>query len=363
VFSVQTLGRAIARLRAVTGLVLVLLAVSACPTAQAQPADQKPAFLRQLDRQFQNGDWVLQCDSWIACRILGVVAAGQNDAETRPVVIIDRGWKKDAAYRVQLAFIDGYGQTEYADPNATWRVSGRSGREDAFRFELRPANDAKVFGVAPESADGLIHRLRQFAPARLDDGTGPAMRLPRGDLGALLKRMDQLQRPAVDPLSAEQRAVWMKPYRFIVTRGAPTKGADIPADVLRSCNTKAQAQYTDGWRLDSEHLFWIAHCPEGSRMFLHKAGARPVAFDLRRFSGNLQRDVYAQFDPDTSLLTVKLSQDMRGDCGHRVRFGWTTEKAFGMIEHRRLVMCRGVPADFWPPTWTPTSWRYSEPGP
>lgn len=338
-------------------------AACAIGPALAQPANEKPAFLRQLDQQFQNGDWVLQCDSWIACRILGVTMAGRNDAETRPVVIIDRGWKKDSPYRVQLVFIDGYGQTEYADLNAKWRVSGRGGRQDPFKFEIRPTDDGKLFGVASESADGLIDRLRQPARARLDDGTGPAMRLPRGDLGAMLRKMDQLQRPAVDPLSAEQRSVWMKPYRFIVTRGAPAGGADIPNDVLRSCDTQLQAKYTDGWRLDSEHLFWIAHCPEGSRMFLHKTGARPVAFDLRRFSGTLQRDVYAQFDPDTSLLTVKLSQDMRGDCGHRIRFGWTAEQAFGMIEHRRMVLCRGVPADYWPPTWTPTSWRYSEPGP
>jgi hypothetical protein len=343
--------------------VLAILMAMAVIPASAQPAQDKPRHLRLLEQQVRNGDWVLQCDSWIACRIQGVVAAGRNDGETRPVIMIDRGWKKDAVYTVQLVFIDGYGQTEYADLNAKWRVSGRSGRQEPFRFELRPTNDAKLFGVAAESADGLIDRLRQIGRARLDDGTGPAMRLPRGDLGALLTKMDQLQRPKVDPLSAEQRSVWMKPYRFIVSRGEPATGVDIPDDVLRSCETQPLAKHTDGWRLDSEHLFWIAHCPEGSRMFLHKAGARPVAFDLRRFSGTLQRDVYARFDPDTSLLTVKLSQDMRGDCGHRVRFGWTSSQAFGMIEHRRMVLCRGVPADFWPQVWTPTHWRYSEPGP
>lgn len=49
----------------------------------------------------------------------------------------------------------------------------------------------------------------------------------------------------------------------------------------------------------------------------------------------------------------------RIDCGHWLKFGWTGD-GFAMILDRRYDRCRGVPYDFWPKVWYPTSWRYAD---
>lgn len=349
-----------ATLHCAAALVLTLVAAALAGPARAQPAAEKPRYVREIERQVREGDWVLQCDSWIACRILGVVKPGTDAAESRPVVMIDRGWKKDAAYRVQIAFIDGYGQILHANPDATWRVGKRGKDQIAFRFDPAEPVDGPANAVPPDSATDIVDRLRGPGNVALDDGAGRRLRLPRGDLAGLLTRMDRLQRPAIDPLTPAERTEWLKQYRYVVRRGQPIEGVEVPKAVALSCDTRASARYVDGWRLDAGHVFWIAHCQEGSRMFLHKTSEQPIAFDMRNFGGGVQRDVYARFDPETSLLTVKLSQDGRGDCGHRVRFGWTGAQGFGMVEHRRMTVCRNVPAEFWPLNWTPTSWRYAD---
>lgn len=331
--------------------------------AIAQPADEKPDFLRQLDKQFRAGDWVLQCDAGIDCRILGVVEALENPSEARPVVIIDRLSKKDAHFQVQIAFIDSYGQVQHARDHDLWRVVARANSAESFAFELTPQNDAGALPVAQEEADGVVDWLRANRVAVLDDGAGRKLRLPRGDLDGLLRRMDALQRPKSDPLSKEQRATWLKPYRFNVVRIKQRGDEDAPDIVQLGCDERPYPRYIDAMQLDAAHVLWIAHCHEGSRMYLQKTGQAPMTFDLRRFEGGVQRDVYAHFDPETSLLTVEISQGQRGDCGDRVRFGWTDQQTFGMIEHRRLRMCRHVPSDLWPVFWTPTSWRYVETAP
>jgi hypothetical protein len=339
------------------GSLLTLGIFLALTPAVAQPAGEKPDYLRQLDTQYRAGDWVLQCDAGIDCRILGVVGPLENPSEVRPVVIIDRLVKKDAPFQVQIAFIDSYGQVQHARDHDLWRLVARADPAASFTFELTPQNDAGALPVNQEQADGIVSWLRTRRSAVLDDGAGRTLRLPRGDLDGLLRRMDQIQRPKTDPLTKDQRATWLKPYRFNVVRAKRRPAEDAPDAVTLGCGERPYPRYIDALQLDAEHAFWIAHCAEGSRMYLQKSGQAPVPFDLRRFEGGIQRDVYAHFDPDTSLLTVEISQGQRGDCGDRVRFGWTDQQAFGIIEHRRLRMCRHVPADLWPLFWSPTSWR------
>jgi hypothetical protein len=335
----------------------------ALSSAVAQPADEKPGYLRQLDTQFRAGDWILQCESGMDCRVLGVVEAGNNPHEARPVVLIDRTSKADSGFKVQIAFIDAYGQVQHARDHDLWRVVARANSAESFAFELTPQNDAGALPVSQEEADGVVSWLRTSRTAVLDDGAGRIMRLPRGDLDSLLRRMDAIQRPKTDPLTKEQRSAWLKPYRFTVVRVRPRTAGDAPGQVKLGCDARPYPRIIDAWQLDAAHVFWIAHCQEGSRMYLQTAGQAPIPFDLQRFEGGIQRDVYAHFDPETSLLTVEISHGQRGDCGDRVRFGWTEKQTFGMIEHRRLRMCRHVPADLWPMFWAPTSWRYVEAAP
>jgi hypothetical protein len=348
-------GQALVRL---TALIATLLIAAALSPAFAQPAAEKPRHLQLLEKQYRSGDWILQCDSWVSCRILGIVEARENKAELRPIIMIDRSWQSDARIRIQIAFIDGYGQISDTDQHGRWRMVVGGNPRQPFEFVLSTPNSDRAHPVPPEFVDGLIERLQQPRREPLNRGDRPLMRVPRGDLAGLLRRMDRLQHPSVDPVTPAQRSLWLKQYRYTVMRGQPVAGVAPPDQVVLTCNTRTQARYVDGWRLDPNHLFWIAHCPEGSKMFLHKPPAEPIPFNLSRFGGGLELDVFSRFDPDTSLLTVKLSEKKRGDCGHRVRFGWTTTQNFGMIEHRKLDLCRHVPANFWPLTWSPTSWRY-----
>jgi hypothetical protein len=292
------------------------------------------------------------------CRILGVVEMRENTSEIRPVVMIDRRGKANAAFQVQIAFIDAYGQPAKTPDGDQWRVQARAEDAPAFAFDLRAANAVNAHPVAPAFAETLVDWLGERRNAVLDDGIGSRLRMPRGALAKLVQTMDRLQRPKTDPLSAAERSAWLKQYHYKIVHVKRATGAEAPDDVKFGCDERPYPRYIDALQLDPEHVFWIAHCPEGSRMFLQKSGREPIDFDLRRFNGGVQRDVYSDFDPQTSLLTVEISQGQRGDCGQRVRFGWTDQQNFGMIEHRRMTMCRHVPANLWPLFWSPTRWSY-----
>lgn len=340
-------------------LLLLLLALIGSGPALAQPEAEKPRYLRQLSQQYRAGDWVLQCDSWAACHIIGVVATGRNAARLRPVIMIRRGWKRGDGFEVRIALIDGYGEVQKLVPGQAGRFLARrtTRAPRGIDFALGAAGQDGALPVTGTDLGRLVGILRRWPDGRLVLGDGPALALPRGNLDYLLRKMERLQFPQQDPLSKSQRADWMKEYHYRllpITRAR----AGVPDEVNLACETVTYATSAEGWQLDPRHRLWIAQCPEASWLFLQVDGKDPVSFDLKDREGRVQPRLRADFDPDSGLLEIRLMHKGRGDCGQFVRFGWTDQASFGMIEHRVLYTCRFVPARFWPLSWTPSSWKF-----
>ncbi len=345
-------------------LLTLVLALLAYAPARAQPEAEKPRYLRQLSQQYRAGDWILQCDSWAACHILGVVGTGGNPARLRPVIMIRRGWKRDARFELRIALIDGYGEVQKLVPGqaGTFLARRTTRAPRGIDFALGPTGKEGAFAVTGADPDRLVGVLRRWPDGRLVLGNGPALPLPRGNLDYLLRKMEQLQFPKHDPLSKSQRADWMKEYHYRLVPIARTS-AGVPDQVNLACETVTHATAVEGWQLDRRNRLWIAQCPEASWLFLQIDGKEPVSFDLKDRQGRVQPRLRAAIDPDSGLLEIRLTHQGRGDCGQFVRFGWTDQASFGMIEHRVLYTCRFVPAQFWPLSWTPSSWKFVTPTP
>jgi hypothetical protein len=179
--------------------------------------------------------------------------------------------------------------------------------------------------------------------------------------------MDDLQQPLGTKLTKAEESQWMQEYHYTVVRAMRTELPTPPDMVLQSCHKQRRPNAFEGWDVDPQHLLWIAHCPDGAKVFMQtrKSGeyGPPVQFDVTDSARRKRPVQAASFDGQTSLLQLIIAQDGRSDCGLRLTYGFTNQGGFGVIEDRRLTMCRRIPEAYWLVAWSPTSWKYASPPP
>ncbi|MCL9998332.1 MAG: hypothetical protein NBV68_03030 [Erythrobacter sp.] len=340
----------------------LLLGLAALP-ASAAPPPEMPRFLRQLDRAVHAGDWTLQCNSGQFCQIIGVVRPPRDHIGVRTVVMIERGPAAGAAPRLRLAFLDSLGALAVPPPEDHWRLIARGlMRREALPLGLGPVEADGAYRASPEATPAIIAALRRWPGAAVHNGERVIARMPRGDLDRLMRRMDRLQHPGTDPLTPEERVQWLQEYHYTVLRGSaaePVEGL-APDAVEAACPGRALANRPFLYSIGPQHRLWIAECPDGNHVFLQPDGADPIHFEMRdTVTGKIRRHDYAGVGGDGLLMLQLPGEGGRSDCGRVVRFGWTGS-AFAMIREQRYARCRGVPHQFWPRVWYPTSWRYAE---
>lgn len=360
--------RAIALLGALKRIGLVLAALIASGTAAHAGAGERPQFLQDLSRAYTAGDWVLQCDSARICRILGVVRTTAPGTDSRAIIVISRGIEANARYFVRLAFIDDHGLVLPPPAEPVWlQATGRPGLPAPLGLTLGPAEgeaEAPLYRVSADQAWRVVNALRRWPGAVLRRRGGVIARMPRGDLAALLARMDALQASPGSRMSADEERQWMREYHFRIVRAQSAAGLSAPDTVVQSCGDHRQVVAQESWAVDADAVLWIAHCPDGARAFLHrhKDGefAPPEPLYVTHISGTLRPIADARFDRATSFLELLLADKGRWDCGTRVRYAYTDAAAFGVIEDRHMPLCRSIPAVYWLRVWSPTSWRYAD---
>lgn len=341
----------------------------AIPAAASEPW---PRFLLDLDRAYRAGDWVLQCDSSRICRILGVVRHKGGDADARAVVIISRGIEANARYYLSLAFIDDEGFSLPAPQDEIrFGAPGRNLRTIPLTLG-EPIGDPAypLYRAAPDSGWRIVAALRSARGMELRRSAGLVSRLPRGDLDALLRRMDELQSPLSAHLGPDEESRWMQEYNYSVVRAHPPEVLAAPDAVLNACTGEHRIIRHETWQLDPANLLHIAHCPEGGYTFLQtrpapqgpmlQAYAPPIQIDVLGPDGAKRPAQAVSFDPASSILELTMTQNGRWDCGLRLQYAWTDRAAFGVIEDRRMPMCRNIPPAYWLVAWKPTSWRYAD---
>jgi hypothetical protein len=342
-------------------LLLVSLFMGVAPLRAETPAPpEMPRYLRALDRPVNAGDWTLQCDGSAFCQIIGVVTPPRNHIGVRAVVMISRGIAENAPYRLRMAFLDSTGALAVPPPEDHWRLipRGRLRRQAAVPLGLGGREYDGAHRASPEAADAIIAALQAWPGAVVHNGERVIARMPRGNLARLLRRMDRLQHPPVDPLTPAERSEWLKEYHYTILSSTIEQPGRVPDEVEGACGILALANRPFAYRIGPQHRLWIAECPDGHHIYLHPDGGKPQHFEVRDTTGTIQRHDYAGID-ENGLLAVQLPRKGRVDCGRWAKFGWTGE-AFAMILDRRYDRCRVVPYDFWPRVWTPTSWRYAE---
>ncbi|MFM5907922.1 MAG: hypothetical protein ACKOPO_10115 [Novosphingobium sp.] len=341
--------------------VLSVLALGLAP-AGVQAAAPLPEYLRDLDRPHYAGDWTLQCNSSRFCQIVGVAKVPHDHVGVRAVVLITRGVARAAQPRLRMAFIDAQGSLSVPRPKAHWRLHARGmlrkPRPIALGFSAADTDGA--YRAAPDVAERVVGALRSWPRTAIGERGSLQVRMPRGDLDRLLRKMDGLQHPRRKRLTAAQEAEWLKEYHYTVVRSVP---ADEPApDALRQpCDGQRPENQPQGVRLDRAHLLWTALCPGGTRVFLQRGNAKPVPFSVRDDAGTVRPHRYAGVNAQ-SLLELELPFKGQGDCGWALKMGFNGT-GFNLIEDRRYFRCRGVPKAFWPIVWHPTSWKYADPPP
>lgn len=337
----------------------LLLGGAAVPVSAAVP--EMPRFLRTLDRAVNAGDWTLQCNSSQLCQIIGVVTPPRNHIGVRTVVMIERGIGTHEAPRLRLAFLDSLGALAVPPPDDHWRLipKGRLRGTQALPLGLGPMEADGTYRAVPQAAAAIIAALRRWPGAAVHNGERVIARIPRGNLDRLMRRMDRLQHPGTDPLTPDERAQWLREYHYTILRTADAEETPAPDAVEEACAGRALPNRPFAYRIGPRHRLWIAECPEGNHIFLHPDGGAPIHFEMRdTATGATRPHDYAGLGGD-SLLVLQLPRKDRIDCGHWVKFGWTGS-GFAMILDRRYDRCRGVPYDFWPRVWYPTSWRYAD---
>ena len=341
---------------------VLLLGLAAVP-ASAAPPPELPRFLRELDRAVNAGDWTLQCNSSQFCQIIGVVTPPRNHIGVRTVVMIERGVGVGEAARLRLAFLDSLGDLAVPPPEDHWRLipRGRLRGSEALPLGLGPVEADGAYRASPEAAAAIIAALQRWPGAAVHNGERVIARMPRGNLARLMRRMNRLQHPGKDPLTPAERSAWLQEYHYTVLRGGgaePVAGL-VPDAVGAACRDRALPNRPFLYRIGPMHRLWIAECPDGNHIFLHPDGAEPIHFEMRDLAGTIRPHDYAGIGGDGLLILQLPGKGARTDCGRWVRFGWTGS-AFAMIRDQRYARCRGVPPEFWPRVWYPTSWRYAD---
>jgi hypothetical protein len=342
--------------------------------ADAHAKNEMPQYLKDLAKAYRSGDWVLQCDSARICRILGVVKKSGPATEVRAIVQISRGIEKNAKYFVRFAFVDDHGfVVPPPDENARLYPSGLPKMPPPLLLKLGAAEgDASYpqFRVSHDQGWRIVSALRRWPGAVLRNRGAFISRMPKGNLNKLLRKMDDLQPALLSRLTAAEESKWLKEYHYIVLRARPAEGRPAPDDVLLSCDAQTHVIAHEGWQVDENHIFWIAHCPEGAKTFMQTRSKDPAAapgdygppvkFDVTDARGRIRPVQDASFDIGTSVLQLVLAKDGRWDCGTRLQYGFTDQGAFGVIEDRRMPMCRRIPAAYWLRAWSPTSWKLED---
>ena len=342
----------------------LLLGLAAVPASAAPPPPpEMPRFLRQLDRAVNAGDWTLQCNSAQFCQIIGVVTPPRNHIGVRTVVMIERGIGLGEAPRLRLAFLDSLGALAVPPPEDHWRLipRGRLRGADSLLLGLGPMEPDGAYRASPEAAAAIIAALQRWPGAAVHNGERVIARMPRGNLDRLMRRMDRLQHPGADPLTPEERSAWLQEYHYTILPPGAAEAVEglAPDAVEAACPGRALANRPFLFRIGPAHRLWIAECPEGNRIFLHPDSGAPILFEMRDLAGTIRPHDYAGIEGDGLRALQMPGKGARIDCGRWVRFGWTGS-AFAMILDRRYDRCRGVPYDFWPRVWYPTSWRHAD---
>ena len=317
-----------------------------------------PRYLREIDRAVNAGDWTLQCDSGADCEIIGVVTPPRDHVGVRTVVMIGRKHPRGAPLTLRLAFLDSTGALAVHAPEDRWRLIPRGRLRGRARVPLGlgPREDDGAYRASPEAAAAIVAALQVWPGAAIHNGERVIARMPRGNLGRLLARMERLQHPPRDPLTPAERSRWLKQYHYTILAATAEEPGTAPEPVERACGVAALANRPFVHRIGPRHRLWIAECADGHRIYLHPDGGDAQHFELRDTEGALRRHDYAGIDAN-SLLVLQMPHKGRVDCGHYVKFGWTGEE-FAMILDRRYDRCRMVPYDYWPRVWSPSSWRY-----
>ncbi len=343
-------------------------------SAVLQANEPKPKYLEALDKSYRSGDWILQCDSSRICRIIGVVEKSGDESEMRAIVTISRGIEKNAKHYVRFAFIDDYGFVlPPPDEHARLYSRGQPKMPPPILLQLGAAEGDPAYPqyrVPSDQGWRIISAFRRWPGVVLRTRAAFLSHLPKGNLGKLLRKMDELQPALSSVLSADEQSKWMKEYNYIFVRVPPVKGLPTPDDVLLSCDTQTHVNSNEGWQLDQKTILWIAHCPGRARTFLQRRQMDPaVAMD--EYGTLIDADVTdtkgvkrlvhdASFDSAVSILEMTIAKKGRWDCGIRLQYGYTKQGEFGVKEDRRMPICRQIPSAYWPLAWAPTSWRLQE---
>lgn len=338
---------------------LAALLCAAFLLATDATAAEMPRYLRELDRPYTAGDWTLQCNGSRFCQIIGVAKLPRDGVGVRAVVLINRAIAADARPRLRIAFIDSLGSLSVPQPDENWRLYSRGlpRMPPPLRLGFGAPEPDGAYRPSPEATSKIINALRRWPGSIIGQRGGLIVKMPRGDLDRLFRKMDRLQHPKKPRLTAQEEAEWLQEYHHVVLRHSPTDGP-VPDDVLMSCDTRTYVNQPTGWRVGPNHRLWSAECPEGYKLFLQRDGKAPVRFDVRDSAGKVFPHAYAGMGDD-SLLIIKIAKDGDEGCGRQLKLGFSGA-AFLLIEDRRYDRCRAVPQELWPVVWAPTSWRHSE---
>lgn len=140
----------------------------------ASAGDKMPDYLRELDRPVNAGDWTLQCNTSLACQIIGVVTPPRNHVGVRAVVMIDRGVAHDARPVLRMAFLDSTGALAVPPPEDHWRLipRGRLRHEVALPLGFGEREADGAYRASPEAAAAIIAALRRWPGPQCTTGSG-----------------------------------------------------------------------------------------------------------------------------------------------------------------------------------------------
>ncbi|MDF7775415.1 DUF1176 domain-containing protein [Sphingomonas sp. AOB5] len=297
--------------------------------------------------EMRSGDWHLLCDNWNACRITGIAPDSRNG---RALVLIDRSAVPGSTYRVRIIF------QGVREPWRELRLFPGNPRSlpPPLRLEFEPYGvpDIHFLVDRDRSVSRFLGLLAAPGRAVISASGLHVADMPRGDIRALLARIEREQRRHPELPEADDSGPRFD-FEFHRVRQRPDR--ELPPGMHRPCGRVAD-RGSLGWQLDSAHRMWIVQCLGRSRIFveIRDGAVQPIGPDL--LPGGLPAGV-AAFDPEEAMLTLATGREGRTDCGERRSWGWVESEGFVSVRVQSMPMCRGIPSEFWPDRWSARRWR------
>jgi Protein of unknown function (DUF1176) len=339
---------------------LVTFILAALIAFPVQATKKNPGYVRDQGPEMRSGDWYLLCDAQNNCAIRGVVKRLKRPAQSRALVMLDRGADANAPWYVRIVFLDNAGRDESREalPEGLrlFRIS-ETHKRTPVPLELEGGAGNPVRYLPRSRISAFFAMLTGNKKTEIREQGLAFATMPHGNLRKLLDYAEREQRSHVPQVAPEELEGNGGPPRFdFDIFAAEDEIATAKPELEQPCGELAPRR-NRVWKLTQSARLWLVDCPRETKVYRQFRGGVIEQLHLDDLNGKRYHPRQVEFDPATGLMMMIVRKKGRSDCGYQMSWGWNGDNGFVLISSAKMPLCRNIPTLYWPKLWEAGRWR------